>query len=88
MAKRAAQKELPGLENREITDLEKKALEYVEVRDQRMDLTKREVELQADLLTLMKTYKKREYKRDGIEIRIVVEKEKVKVKKAKEPEEK
>lgn len=73
------QADLPGMEDRKISDLVEKAEEYVKVRDKRQDLTRRESELKADLLTLMKKYKKREYVYEGIEIRIVVEEETIKV---------
>lgn len=74
------QKELPGMEEREIADLEEKAHQYKKILNKRQDLTRREVELKSELLALMKKHKKRDYERDGIEIHIVVEQERVKVK--------
>jgi hypothetical protein len=73
------QKDLPGMEDREIKDLEEKAHEYKKILNKRQDLTRREVELKTDLLALMKKHKRREYVRDGIEIRIVTKEEMVKV---------
>ena len=35
---RGKQRDLPGMENREIPELHKKALEYASVRDERMEL--------------------------------------------------
>ena len=77
------QKDLPGMENRGIAELDEACRAYVKIRDKRQDLTRREVEAKADLLAKMKKYKKREYVSDGIEARIVVEEETVKVKVAK-----
>lgn len=74
------QARLPGTDDPALKDLESKAEQYVEIRDERMELTKKESALQDDLLALMKKYKKTEYRRDGIEIRIVPIDEKVKVK--------
>ena len=74
------QKDLPGMEAREIKDLEEKAHEYLKIRNKRQDLTRREVELKTDLLSLMKKHKRKDYERDGIEIHIIVEQEKVQVK--------
>jgi hypothetical protein len=74
------QKDLPGMEDRKLADLVDSAEEYAKIRDKRQDLTKREVELKSDLLALMHKYKKKEYVFDGIEIRVVLEEETVKVK--------
>jgi hypothetical protein len=79
-AAKAATGRLPGMDEPEIKDLEEKAHEYLKIRNKRQDLTRREVELKTDLLGLMKKHKKKEYVRDGIEIRVVVEEETVKVK--------
>lgn len=92
MAKEAtakAQSNLPGMEEREIADLEAKAHEYLKIRNKRQDLTRREVELKTDLLGLMHKHKKKDYERDGIEIHVVTEQETVKVKihEDEEPEE-
>lgn len=73
------QQNLPGLEEREIQELEDKAYEYKKIRDKRQDLTRREVEFKTDLLVLMKKYKKRDYDHDGVEIHVVTEQETVKV---------
>lgn len=71
---------LPGLEDPKIEALEAKALDYAEVRDQRMALSSQEIELKKDLLDLMKAQKKEHYKRGTIEINIVHESENIKVK--------
>ena len=83
MAKEATAKvqgDLPGMEQREIEDLEKAAHEYKKIRDKRQDLTRREVELKDEILKAMHKHRKKDYSRDGIEIHIVVEQEKVQVK--------
>lgn len=74
------QNELPGMEDRKLKDLHDAALEYAEIRDQRMALSAQEVELKTSLLALMHKYKKESYVYDGIEINIVHEEETVKVK--------
>ena len=79
-AAKAKQQPLKGMEEREIKDLQDKAIEYAEVRDERMKLSRQEGELQAELLTLMHQHKKKTYTYQGVEVTVVVEKEKAKVK--------
>ena len=86
-AKKPKQDDLPGMEDRKIAELEAAALEYAEGRDERMDMTKREVELKTKLLALMHKHGKTTYKCGDIEITIVPEGEKIKVKVHKEKEE-
>lgn len=74
------QKDLPGMEERRIPELHTAAENYAEVRDERMILTKKEVELKDELLGMMKKHGKESYKFDDVEIKVVHEKEKVKVK--------
>lgn len=74
------QKTLPGMEQREIADLEEKAHEYKKVLAKRQDLLNRKVELKADILGLMKKHGKKDYVRDGIEIHIIARDEVVRVK--------
>ena len=78
--KGARQQQLPEMEDNKIAVLEDHALSYAEVRDERMGLSKREVELKGKLLDLMKVQKKEHYHRGNIKIDIVHEKENVKVK--------
>lgn len=68
------------IEGRVLQDLEDKAEEYREVRDQRMALTPRENSLKLELLALMKKHKRSVYERDGIHIEVVTTEETVKVK--------
>lgn len=74
------QQELPGMEDREVRDLEEKAHEYKKVLAKRQDLLRREVELKTDILGLMRKHKKKDYVRDGIEIHVVARDEVVRVK--------
>lgn len=81
------QPNLPGMEDNKIAELEAAALEYADGRDERMEMTKREVELKTLLLGLMRKHGKKTYKCGEIEIRVVPKDEMVKVKihKPKEP---
>lgn len=73
------QKALPGMENTKIAAIENAALDYAEIRDQRQELTKQEVDLKTKLLNLMHAQGKTEYKRAGITVSITPEGEKVRV---------
>lgn len=77
---------LPGMQDAASEDLEDAAREYANTRDDRMALLEAEVQLKERLLDLMKKNKKEFYKRDGVEVRLVHEKESVKVKVVKEEE--
>ena len=70
-----------------IQDLEDAATRYAELRDERMELTTKEVALKGELLGLMRKHKKRHYERDGIEIEVVDQETTVKVRVAKPKEE-
>jgi hypothetical protein len=63
-------RDLPGMEHRAIVELEDAAAEYADIRDQRMALTKSENELKGRMLGLMDTFKRTEYRRDGLEITV------------------
>jgi hypothetical protein len=80
------QESLPGMEDTEISDLEDAARNYASVRDRRMALTKQEVDLNGVLLQAMKRHKREHYHRDGVDIRLIVEKEKVRVRIKKDEE--
>lgn len=71
---------LPGMEDTKIAVLEEKAMEYADVRDQRIGLSKEEGQLKEELLSLMKAQKREHYHRGTITIDIVHEAENVKVK--------
>jgi hypothetical protein len=78
------QARLPQMDDPVIEELEAAAEKYARIRDERMALTRQEVDQQGLLLTLMQRHHKQTYKRDGIECKVVVEKERVKVKIKKE----
>jgi hypothetical protein len=73
------QDRLPGTEDNRITDLHKAALQYVEVRDERMAKLREEIPLAEKVLELMKKHGKKTYVCDGVSIERVKEEEKVKV---------
>lgn len=76
---RPKQARLPEMQDNQIEELESAALDYAAIRDQRQQLTAKEVPLKQQLLTAMKKHGKMEYLRDGIKIVRTVEKEGVKV---------
>lgn len=71
---------LPGMEDHGIQPLDDVAQRYAEIRDERMELTKEEIELKAQARKLMHKYEKNIYRHNGIEIRLVQGEEDVKVK--------
>lgn len=79
-SKIARQETLPTMSDAKITAIENAALNYVEGRDERMEATTREVELKEKLIEVMHKHEKTEYRRGKISVRLVVEKESVKVK--------
>ena len=82
--KKPKQQEL--IEDRVIKPIEKLAVEYREIMDERMDLTAREHALKLGLLKLLHKFGKTEYRRGGLVIRLVAGEEKVSVRVAKEGE--
>ena len=78
--KKPKQSRLPGMEDAAIQELEAMAEEYAEVRDERIGLSKREGDMQDDLLALLKKHKKTEYHHLDVHIWLVAVDEKVKVK--------
>jgi len=71
---------LPGMEDRAVETIETMARDYADIRDERIQLNVKESQLKSDLMTEMKRLKKDHYKRDGVEITIIHEKENLKVK--------
>ena len=71
---------LPGLEDRALAELEALAEQYAEIRDDRMALNEKEVELNDELLALMKKHKKTEYHHGDVHCWIKSAGEKVRVK--------
>jgi len=81
------QESLPEMGDRNIEALQDAALSYAEVRDQRMNLGRQEVELKSKLLDLMHAHNKESYVFGNVSITIVHEEENVKVKvRSDEPE--
>jgi hypothetical protein len=73
---------LPGMADDVIEELRDAALKYVDVRDQRMALTKLEVEAKETLLTCMHEHKKKRYHDSEAELLVEIERsqtEKIKV---------
>lgn len=77
--KKPRQATLPQMEDRAIEELQRGGIEYAEVRDERMTLTKDEVARKGTLLRLMKKHNKLSYAYDGVVITVVPGEETVKV---------
>jgi hypothetical protein len=83
--KKATARRLPGMETTAIKPIENAALAYEEARDERMAATEIEVSTQEKLLKVMHQHGKKNYRRkltDGsiLEVKVISEKEKAKVK--------
>jgi hypothetical protein len=76
--KKAEQQELPGVEKK-IESIHKAGLELAGVRQERMELTKREADLAKQIMESMKGEKLARYAVEGLELEIVAIKERVKV---------
>lgn len=85
------QESLEGMEQQTIPVLTEAASELKEIRRQRMDLTKKEVEAAEKLIALLHEHKLDSYRDDNlvppVEVRLVPGKEKVKVSMKDEEEE-
>jgi hypothetical protein len=73
-------RDLPGMEDRAIAELETLAADYADIRDRRIALNAEEGDLKSRVMAEMRRQKKELYKRNGIEIRIVRGDDDVKVK--------
>lgn len=86
----AKQTKIPGTERQKIKAIDKAAEAYVEVRDERMGLTKKEKEAKEKLLSLMKEHKLDSYTDEDASPPLIVtveaKDETVKVKRASEDE--
>jgi hypothetical protein len=81
MAKKTPRQEaLPTMENRKIKALQDAAMDYADIRDQRVALTAQEVELKQKLIDLMHKHDRETYTYNGVTITLVHEEESVKVK--------
>lgn len=84
--KLARQQRLPGTEDPRIEALHSAAHDYAEVRDERMELTKRESSLKEQLLGIMKKNGKKRYHYGGLTVEVQTVEETVKVRISKEEE--
>ena len=73
------QEVIPGIGDQKIAAIENAAMDYAEIRDERQELTTKEVDLKKRLLDLMHNKGLKEYKRNGISVKVVLEQENVKV---------
>ncbi len=76
------QPELPGVEVR-IPEIHALAVEYKAIRDERQELTAQETKLKSDLMAIMKEKGIQRYRCEGVEAQLVVTKEMVRVRIAK-----
>lgn len=77
--KRGRPRQQDLIEDRAIKPLEDAAEDYAEVRDERMELTKKETSSKRELLALMKKHGKEKYHRGPITVKVIVQKETVQV---------
>jgi hypothetical protein len=73
------QKNLPGMADRKIVEIENAAISYAEARDERISLMKPEKDAKDALMKAMHKAGKKTYQRGNISVTLVVEKENVKV---------
>lgn len=83
---KAKQTDLPGMENRDIPEIEQAAERYRDVRDDRIALTKDESEAKQALIAVMKKHNRQVYTHNGLSITLE-EIDNVKVKSAKKADE-
>lgn len=85
--RRPEQGRIPGTESKRRNDeIEKKAKKYVEARDERMELTEREVKTRADLIEAMKKHKLESYRCEDQNFLVnMTTEEKIKVTKVSDP---
>ena len=74
------QKSLDGMQDRAIDELEDLAVEYAQKRDARMAVGKEEVQLKEKILSIMDKGKREKYVHEAVEITVIAEKRKVRVK--------
>lgn len=80
LERKPRQARLPEMDDPKLEELHTLSEDYVEIRDQRIELNKQEKPLKDQLLSAMKRHGKEHYKHNGLEITVVHENEKVKVK--------
>lgn len=78
--RRPKQTFIPGTEPKSVPDIDDVAERLYETRKERMELSRKEGELVAKLVVLLKQHKLRVYKNDELEVELRVVEEKVRVK--------
>jgi hypothetical protein len=73
------QARLPTMDDAKIEILHSLATDYADMRDRRMQLGKKEVELKGKILDVLKAHKMEHYHYSDIDITVINEKQKVKV---------
>ena len=76
----AKQKQLPGLEDAVVEEIETAAEEYADRRDDRMRKLEGEIEARDALLEILRKHKRKAYSSKEFQVEIVEGKDKVKVK--------
>ena len=71
-AKKPKQTEIPGVERKKVAELDRAAELYVEARDERMELTEKEVAARDALIAVMKKHSLSIYKDDDASPPLVV----------------
>lgn len=82
--RRSRQVRIPGTEGPSFPDIDRAAEEYVEIRDERMALTEREVDARGRVINAMKEHKLHAYWSDDFIVELVDADARVKVRKDKE----
>jgi hypothetical protein len=91
MARTKRQQEIPGTERKAIAEIDSAAEAYIEVRDERMVLTKQEVEKKGELMDAMRKHKLDTYCDENavpaLLVTLVPGEDKVKVRRAEDEDE-
>lgn len=72
MAKVKKQAEIPGTERKKVAELDHAAEAYVSARDERMELTEREVEARSALISVMRKHNLTVYRDEDAEPPLIV----------------
>jgi hypothetical protein len=70
--KKATQEELPGMEARDVPEIEQAAENYRKIRDERCELSKRESEAKAALIQVMKNLGRSFYQYNGLKVQLEI----------------
>lgn len=72
MGKKAKQAELPGLEQRDVPEIEQAAEHYRRIRDERCELSKQEAEAKSALIQVMKNLGRSFYQYNGLKVQLEI----------------